>query len=66
MEIYFSRGILRQHTTDLGLHQANVDILEKLRKRRESSADITVVRKMSESHMSLQNDLARLVGAKLV
>ena len=55
----FSRCVRRQQTTDLALHQTNADILSKIRKRRESSADITIVRKESGYRANLQNDIAR-------
>ena len=53
------RCVRRQQTTDLALHQTNADILSKIRKRRESSADITIVRKESGYRANLQNDIAR-------
>ena len=56
---HFSRCVRRQQTTDLALHQTNADILSKIRKRRESSADITIVRKESGYRANLQNDIAR-------
>ena len=55
----FRQCVKRQQTTDLNFHQTNADILAKIRKRRESSADITVVRKESEHRTTLQSDIAR-------
>ena len=55
-----SKGNMRrQQTTDLSLHSTNADILSKIRKRRESSADITVVRKVSGHDTGLRSDIAR-------
>ena len=51
--------VRRQKTTDASLHHSNIDILSKIRKRRETSADITVVRKESGSSSILQTDIAR-------
>ena len=55
----------RQQTTELGFHQTNADILDKIRKRRESSADITVVRKESEHRTNIQSDIARYIYSLL-
>ena len=51
--------VRRQKTTDASIHHSNIDILSKIRKRRETSADITVVRKESGSSSILQTDIAR-------